>query len=39
MSFTDIKDKLEKELESKKTEALRAALDKKLRRTAKVEVL
>jgi len=39
MSFTDIKDKLTKELEAKKTESLRGALDKKLRRTAKVEVL
>jgi peptidyl-prolyl cis-trans isomerase SurA len=39
MSFQDIKDKLQKELEAKKTNDLRAALDKKLRRTAKVEVL
>jgi parvulin-like peptidyl-prolyl isomerase len=39
MTFAQIKDKLEKELEAKKTEDLRAALDKKLRRTAKVEVL
>jgi peptidyl-prolyl cis-trans isomerase C len=39
MSFAQIKDKLEKELEAKKTDELRAALDKKLRRTAKVEVL
>jgi parvulin-like peptidyl-prolyl cis-trans isomerase-like protein/SurA-like protein len=39
MSFTDIKDKLKKELEAKKTENLRAALDKGLRSKAKVEVL
>jgi parvulin-like peptidyl-prolyl isomerase len=39
MDFLDIKDKLKKELEAKKTNDLRAALDKKLRRTAKVEVL
>jgi parvulin-like peptidyl-prolyl isomerase len=38
MSFMDIKDKLKKELEAKKTDDLRAALDKKLRLTAKVEV-
>jgi parvulin-like peptidyl-prolyl isomerase len=39
MSFTDIKDKLKKELQAKKTENLRAALDKGLRSKAKVEVL
>lgn len=39
MSFVDIKDKLKKELEAKKTNELRAALDKKLRSTARVEVL
>lgn len=39
MSFADIKDKLQKELEAKKTNELRSALDKKLRSTAKVEVL
>jgi peptidyl-prolyl cis-trans isomerase SurA len=39
MNFAQIKDKLQKELEAKKTDRLRAALDKKLRRTAKVEVL
>jgi len=39
MTFAQIKDKLKKELEAKKTENLRAALDKKLRRTAKIEVL
>ena len=39
MSFAQIKDKLQKELEAKKTEDLRAALDQKLRRTARVEVL
>jgi len=39
MSFTDIKDKLKKELEAKKTDNLRAGLDKKLRSRAKVEVL
>ncbi|HET7150062.1 MAG TPA: peptidylprolyl isomerase [Candidatus Acidoferrum sp.] len=39
MSFADIKDKLKKELEAKKTNELRAVLDKKLRSSAKVEVL
>jgi len=39
MKFTNIKDKLSKELESKKTENLRAALDKALRSKAKVDVL
>lgn len=39
MSFTDIRDKLKKELEAKKTEDLRAALGKRLRSKAKVEVL
>jgi parvulin-like peptidyl-prolyl isomerase len=39
MTFLDIRDKLKKELESKKTEQLRAALDKQLRSKAKVEVL
>ena len=39
MTFAQIKDKLQKELEAKKTEELRAALNKKLRSTAKVEVL
>ena len=39
MTFAQIKDKLEKQLEAKKTDDLRAALDKKLRRTAKVEML
>lgn len=39
MTFAQIKDKLQKELEAKKTEELRAALDKKLRSTAKVEAL
>jgi parvulin-like peptidyl-prolyl isomerase len=39
MTFAQIKDKLEKELEAKKTEDFRAALDRKLRRTAKVELL
>jgi peptidyl-prolyl cis-trans isomerase C len=38
-SFTDIKDKLKKELEARKTENLRVALDKGLRSKAKVEVL
>ncbi len=39
MTFAQIKDKLRKQLEDKKTEELRAALGKKLRSTAKVEVL
>jgi len=39
MKFTDIKDKLKKELQAKKTDDLRAGLDKKLRSRAKVEVL
>lgn len=39
MTFAQIKGKLQKELEAKKTEELRAALDKKLRATAKVEAL
>jgi parvulin-like peptidyl-prolyl isomerase len=39
MTFAQIKDKLKKELEAKKTEELRAALNKKLQSAAKVEVL
>lgn len=39
MTFVEIKDKLKTELEAKKTEELRAAFNKKLRSTAKVEVL
>jgi len=39
MSFAEIKDKLTKQLQAMKTEQLRAALDKELRRKAKVEVL
>jgi parvulin-like peptidyl-prolyl isomerase len=39
MNFADIKGKLKKELEAKKAENLRAALNKELRRKAKVEVL
>jgi peptidyl-prolyl cis-trans isomerase C len=39
MSFVEIKDKLKKQLEAKKTEQLRAALNQQLRRKAKVEVL
>lgn len=39
MTFAQIKDKLRKELEARKTEELRSALNKKLRSTAKVEVL
>lgn len=39
MTFEQIKDKLRKELEARKTDELRAALDVKLRRRAKVEVL
>ncbi len=37
--FADVKNELRKELESKKTNQLRAALDQALRRKAKVEVL
>ena len=37
--FEQVKDKLRKELEKNKTEQIRAALDKKLRQTAKVETL
>lgn len=37
--FDDVKDALRKEMEKKKTEQLRSGLDKKLRATAKVEVL
>lgn len=37
--FDDVKDALRKELEKKKTEQLRSALDKKLRGNAKVEEL
>jgi parvulin-like peptidyl-prolyl isomerase len=39
MKFVDIQDKLKKQLEAKKTDELRTALDKELRRKAKVEVL
>ncbi|MGO9519258.1 MAG: peptidyl-prolyl cis-trans isomerase [Candidatus Korobacteraceae bacterium] len=38
-SFNDVKDSLQKELEKKKTEELRSALDKRLRKAAKVEEL
>ncbi len=37
--FADVKDSLQKELEKKKTEEVRAALDKRLRKAAKVEEL
>jgi parvulin-like peptidyl-prolyl isomerase len=37
--FEQVKDKLRKELEKDKTEQIRAALDKKLRQSAKVETL
>ncbi len=36
-SFNDVKDSLQKELGNKKTEELRSALDKRLRKAAKVE--
>jgi parvulin-like peptidyl-prolyl isomerase len=39
MEFLEIKDKLKKELEAKKTDQIRAALGKKLRSKAKTEVL
>lgn len=38
-TFEEVKDSLRKDLETKKTEQLRAALDKKLRSNAKVEEL
>jgi parvulin-like peptidyl-prolyl isomerase len=37
--FADVKDDLKKELQTKKTNQIRAALDKKLRQNAKVEIL
>ena len=37
--FADVKDALKKELESEKTNQVRGALDKRLRHTAKIEVL
>jgi len=37
--FADVKDSLKKQMQQKKTEELRAALDKRLRKTAKVEEL
>ena len=39
MKFADVKDSLQKELQRKKVEEVRAALDKRLRKTAKVEQL
>jgi peptidyl-prolyl cis-trans isomerase SurA len=39
MKFDDVKDNLRKELEKRKTNEVRAALDKKLRQNAKVETL
>ncbi len=36
-SFNDVKDSLQKELQKRKTEELRSALDKRLRKAAKVE--
>jgi hypothetical protein len=39
MKFADVKDSLQKELQKKKLDAVRAALDKRLRKTAKVEEL
>ncbi len=38
-SFSEVKDSLQKELEKEKTEQLRSALDKRLRKAAKVEEL
>jgi foldase protein PrsA len=37
--FEDVKDQLRKELKEKKTNQLRAALDKRLRQNAKIEIL
>ena len=39
MKFADVKDSLQKELQKKKLEQVRAALDQRLRKTAKVEEL
>ncbi len=39
MKFADVKDSLQKELEKQKLEEVRAALDKRLRKNAKVEEL
>jgi len=39
MKFADVKDSLQKELQRKKVEEVRAALDKRLRKSAKVEQL
>ena len=39
MKFADVKDSLQKELQKKKLDNVRAALDKRLRKTAKVEEL
>jgi len=39
MKFADVKASLQKELEKKKLNDVRAALDKRLRKTAKVEEL
>jgi len=39
MKFADVKDSLQKELQKRKLEEVRAALDKRLRKTAKVEQL
>jgi hypothetical protein len=37
--FADVKDSLQKELQKKKIEEVRAALDKRLRKASKVEEL
>jgi hypothetical protein len=37
--FADVKDDLQKELQTRKTNDVRAALDKKLRQSAKIEIL
>ena len=39
MKFADVKDSLQKELQKKKLNQVRASLDKRLRKTAKVEEL
>ena len=39
VKFGDVKDSLQKELQKQKTNEVRAALDKRLRKTAKVEEL
>jgi parvulin-like peptidyl-prolyl isomerase len=39
LKFADVKDRLQKQLQEKKTNQVRADLDKKLKQKAKIEVL